>query len=102
MMMSVAHPLFADATKRITDASILRLLGHPVRLKILMTLDMGECNVKNIWECLGMEQCVVSQHLAVLKKHDIITGRRRGAEIIYTIAHPLAQRIVAAIAAQNR
>ena len=94
-MIAVEQTPFTVATNRIIDASIIKSLGHPIRLKILTLLDMRECNVKKIWECLGMEQAVVSQHLAVLKKRGIISGRRRGVEMLYTIVDPLAQRIIA-------
>lgn len=98
MMTAVEQSQFNLENDRNTDASIIKSLGHPIRLKILVMLSMRECNVKNIWECLGMEQAVVSQHLAVLKDRGIIDGRRNGVEVIYTIVNPLAQRIVAALA----
>ena len=88
-MLAVDQTQFNSNSNRKVDALIIRSLGHPIRLKILTMLDRQECNVKNIWECLGMEQCVVSQHLSVLKHHGIIDGRRNGVEMIYTIVNPL-------------
>ncbi|MGE4343171.1 MAG: ArsR/SmtB family transcription factor, partial [Geoalkalibacter sp.] len=35
------------------EAEILKVLGHPVRLKIVAGLMSNSCNVKKIWECLG-------------------------------------------------
>jgi len=63
------------------EADILKVLGHPVRLKIVAGLCTQECNVKHIWECLGLPQATVSQHLALLKNKGIIDGRREGAEV---------------------
>ena len=76
------------------EAEILKVLGHPVRLKIVAGLCTKECNVKNIWECLGLPQATVSQHLALLKNKGIISGKRDGAEVYYSVVHPFARKIV--------
>lgn len=76
------------------EAEILKVLGHPVRLKIVAGLCFKECNVKHIWECLGLPQATVSQHLALLKNKGIIEGTREGVEVRYSVVHPLAKQIV--------
>lgn len=76
------------------EAEILKVLGHPVRLKIVAGLCTKECNVKYIWECLGLPQATVSQHLALLKNKGIIEGKREGVEVRYSVVHPLAKKIV--------
>lgn len=77
-----------------SEAEVLKVLGHPVRLKIVAGLCSRECNVKYIWECLGLPQATVSQHLALLKHKGIIEGRREGVEVHYSVINPLAQKIV--------
>jgi len=79
------------------EAEVLKVLGHPIRLKIVAGLCTQECNVKHIWECLGLPQATVSQHLALLKNKGIIAGRREGVEVRYSVIHPLAKRIVLAL-----
>ncbi|MCK4621353.1 MAG: winged helix-turn-helix transcriptional regulator [Desulfuromonadales bacterium] len=79
------------------ESEILKVLGHPIRLKIVAGLMSQSCNVKKIWECLGLPQATVSQHLALLKNKDIITGRREGVEVFYQVTSPEAKRIVGAI-----
>ncbi|TWJ32755.1 ArsR/SmtB family transcription factor [Geobacter argillaceus] len=76
------------------EAEILKVLGHPIRLKIVAGLCTQECNVKHIWECLNLPQATVSQHLALLKNKGIIEGKRDGVEVFYTVVHPLARKIV--------
>lgn len=76
------------------EAEILKVLGHPVRLKIVAGLCTKECNVKHIWECLGLPQATVSQHLALLKNKRIIEGKRDGVEVHYTVIHPLARKLI--------
>ena len=77
------------------EAEILKVLGHPIRLKIVAGLCTQECNVKHIWECLGLPQATVSQHLALLKNKGIIEGKRDGVEVYYSVVHPLAKKIIA-------
>ncbi|ANA39731.1 MULTISPECIES: ArsR/SmtB family transcription factor [Geobacter] len=84
-----------DKSRNFTDeAEIFKVLGHPVRLKIVAGLCTRECNVKHIWECLGLPQATVSQHLALLKNKGIIEGKREGVEVHYTVVHPLAKKLI--------
>src|SRR5512145_2058527 len=79
------------------EAEILKVLGHPIRLKIVAGLMSQSCNVKKIWECLGLPQATVSQHLALLKNKGIIDGRRDGVEVYYQVVSIQAREIVTAL-----
>jgi len=79
------------------ESEILKVLGHPIRLKIVAGLMSQSCNVKKIWECLGLPQATVSQHLALLKNKNIISGRREGVEVFYQVTSSEARRIVGAL-----
>ena len=76
------------------EAEILKVLGHPVRLKIVACLMSQSCNVKKIWECLELPQATVSQHLALLKNKGIIEGKRDGVEVFYQVTSTEARKIV--------
>lgn len=76
------------------EAEVLKVLGHPIRLKIVAGLCTQECNVKHIWECLGLPQATVSQHLALLKNKGIIEGKREGVEVHYTVVSPMVRRLM--------
>lgn len=78
-----------------SEAEVFKMLGHPMRLKIVVGLCSQECNVKHIWECLGLPQATVSQHLVYLKNNGIISGKRKGVEVHYSVIHPLARQIIA-------
>ncbi|MEJ2199883.1 MAG: metalloregulator ArsR/SmtB family transcription factor [Desulfuromonadaceae bacterium] len=87
-----------DKTKSFDrEAEILKVLGHPVRLKIVAGLMSQSCNVKKIWECLELPQATVSQHLALLKNKGIIEGRREGVEVYYQVISDSARKIVSAL-----
>jgi len=79
------------------EAEILKVLGHPIRLKIVAGLMSESCNVKKIWECLELPQATVSQHLALLKNKGIIEGQRNGVEVFYRVVSNEAREIVGAI-----
>lgn len=95
-------PMTFDKSKTYErEADILKALGHPIRLKIVAGLLAEACNVKKIWECLGLPQATVSQHLALLKNKGIIEGRRNGVEVFYTVISEDARRIVEAVFQQS-
>jgi DNA-binding transcriptional ArsR family regulator len=79
------------------EASVIKMLGHPIRLKIVAGLCFcpQRCNVTHIGECLGLPQATVSQYLSFLKNAGIISGKREGTEMYYSVIHPLAKKIVA-------
>lgn len=83
------------------QAEILKVLGHPIRLKIVAGLMTQSCNVKKIWECLELPQATVSQHLALLKSKQIIAGRRDGTEVYYSVVSAEAKEIVGALFTQQ-
>jgi ArsR family transcriptional regulator len=76
------------------EAEILKVLGHPVRLRIVAGLMSQSCNVKRIWECLELPQATVSQHLALLKNKGIIEGQRDGVEVFYRVVSDTVKEIV--------
>ncbi|MHB8708048.1 MAG: ArsR/SmtB family transcription factor [Desulfuromonadales bacterium] len=88
---------FVKAQNFNREAEILKVLGHPIRLKIVAGLMSQSCNVKKIWECLGLPQATVSQHLALLKNKGIIDGRRDGVEVYYQVVSHQARDIVTAL-----
>ncbi|MEQ1729953.1 MAG: metalloregulator ArsR/SmtB family transcription factor [Vicinamibacterales bacterium] len=70
-------------------AEFFRALAHPVRIEILEVLLRGERSVQELQEALGLEQSVVSQQLAVLRTKNIVSGRKAGTSVRYTVRDPL-------------
>lgn len=70
-----------------TKADILKALAHPTRINILESLRGGERCVCEIIDEVNIEQSNVSQHLAVLKKLDIVSSRKDGLKVIYQVKH---------------
>lgn len=71
-------------------APIIRNAAHPLRLRILDYLQHagGERNVTQIVEAAEAEQAVVSQQLRILKDQGILSARREGTNVFYSIADP--------------
>jgi ArsR family transcriptional regulator len=66
-------------------AQILKSLAQPRRLMILDYLHSGEKSVGELAELLGLPQANVSQHLAVLRAQEIVSTRREGNTIFYSL-----------------
>jgi DNA-binding transcriptional ArsR family regulator len=67
-------------------AALLKAFGNPLRLAILLELRDGEQCVHDLVTALDAAQPLVSQHLKVLKGAGVLEGRRRGKEMVYSIA----------------
>lgn len=75
-------------------AEILKVMGHPIRLTILMGLLEKTSCVKEIWDCLGLPQATVSQHLSILKNKKIIKSKKIGVKREYSIENPFVKSIL--------
>lgn len=69
-------------------ADVFKALGHPSRVKILEFLRDGEKCVYDLIEGLELEQSNVSQHLSVLKRQDLLSSRKEGLKVIYSVTRP--------------
>ena len=63
----------------------MRVLGHPVRLQLLMELMEGERSVNDLARALGVTQSNLSQHLALLREKGILASRREGHQVFYSL-----------------
>lgn len=79
-------------------AETLKVLGHPVRLKMLAGILRDECNVAQIQMKLGLPQSTISQHLSTLRNKGIIKGRREGTKRCYKVVDEMAIKILKLIA----
>jgi ArsR family transcriptional regulator len=69
-------------------AELLKVLSHPVRLRILEILRGGEQCVCHMEAALGLRQAYISQHLIVLRDAGLVSVRREGWNIYYTLMQP--------------
>lgn len=75
-------------------ARVIRILGHPLRLRILESLENGERNVTDLQDELEVTQAVISQQLAILRSEDVVASRREGPRVYYRIIEPKVSHIL--------
>ena len=76
-------------------ANFLKALAHEGRLLILCYLSSGEKSVTELEHLLGSRQAAVSQQLARLRLEGLVTCRREGKTIFYSLGDARAARTIA-------
>jgi len=69
-------------------AEVCKTFGHPKRLIIISTLRNGECTVTELSEQTKIDPSNLSQHLHLLREKGLVTTRREGTKIHYSLSHP--------------
>jgi len=78
-------------------AALLRALSHEGRLMILCHLSSGEKTVGALEYLLDCRQAAMSQQLARLRKDGLVSARRDGKAIYYSISDEKARDLVALV-----
>jgi DNA-binding transcriptional ArsR family regulator len=64
----------------------MRVLSHPLRLQLMEFIDKHEeINVNKIYNSLGLEQSITSQHLRMLREQNLVNTRKEGKKIFYSL-----------------
>ncbi|QIY76201.1 metalloregulator ArsR/SmtB family transcription factor [Streptomyces sp. RLB1-33] len=90
-------------------AEFFRMLGHPVRIRVLELLQDGPKPVRDLLTAIEVEPSNLSQQLAVLRRSGIVTATRTGSTVVYELAGgdvaellAAARRILSVLAAGRR
>ena len=78
-------------------AGFLKLLASGPRLLILCQLIEGEQNVGTLAEKTGLRMTTVSQHMALMRAQNIVTTRRDGTTIYYSLASSIVEDILSVL-----
>jgi len=70
-------------------ANIFQALAHPTRIAIVEVLRDGELPAGAIIERLGLEQANASQHFSILRAKQIVSSRKEGNQVFYSVRDPL-------------
>jgi DNA-binding transcriptional ArsR family regulator len=73
---------------------LLKVLGNPDRLLLLCQLTRGPHCVSELESILGIQQPTLSQQLGVLRDEALVTTRREGKQIFYSIASTEAMAVM--------
>ncbi|HEY1148105.1 MAG TPA: metalloregulator ArsR/SmtB family transcription factor [Pseudoduganella sp.] len=74
--------------------SLLKALANQDRLMLLCQLTAGDHCVSELEESTGIRQPTLSQQLTVLRNEELVTTRREGKQIYYSIASPAALAVL--------
>lgn len=69
-------------------AEFFRMLGHPVRIRVLELLSDGPMPVRDLLSTIEVEASNLSQQLAVLRRAGIVSATREGSTVVYALAGP--------------
>ena len=81
---SIPHPLPEPLVDLI--AGRFRVLGEPMRIRLLDRLRDGDATVRQLQEALGASQQNVSKHLGVLLNAGMVARSKQGTSSVYSIA----------------
>jgi DNA-binding transcriptional ArsR family regulator len=70
-------------------AEFFKALAHPIRIRILEILRSHARSVQELQAELDLDQSTVSQQLAVLRAKNIVTARKEGTTVWYTVRDTL-------------
>lgn len=76
-------------------ADLFKMFADSTRIKILVDLSGGEKNVTEICEDLEMNQSAVSHQLKILRNAKLLTSRREGKSMYYSLADDHVSTIIA-------
>ncbi|MFI2368061.1 ArsR/SmtB family transcription factor [Streptomyces sp. NPDC018833] len=79
-MSAVPVPLYQ------AKAEFFRMLGHPVRIRVLELLQDGPMPVRDLLTAIDIEPSSLSQQLAVLRRSGIVRATRESSTVVYELA----------------
>ncbi len=99
------NPIQPDDFRRLAElhdmasnaCELLKAMSNKWRLMILCQLSEGEKTVGELQGLLGLAQSAVSQHLAILRRENIVQSRKHAQSISYSLAGDDAIKVMATL-----
>ncbi|MFI7063676.1 ArsR/SmtB family transcription factor [Kribbella sp. NPDC050124] len=76
-------------------AEFFKTLGHPARIRVLELLSQREMAVSELLPELRLEASNLSQQLAVLRRAGLVTTRKEGSQVYYSLTSPHVAELLA-------
>lgn len=77
-------------------ANLFKGIAHPLRVRVLEVLAAApEVSVAVLLDDSGLEASHLSQHLSVLRRHNLVVAERRGSQVYYRLAYPQVADLLA-------
>jgi ArsR family transcriptional regulator len=91
-------PFPSDAEQPLYEikANLFKALAHPARIRVLEILSAASepTPVSDILAATDIEPTLLSQHLAVLRRHHVVMAERNGNAVFYRLAHPKVSELL--------
>jgi ArsR family transcriptional regulator len=78
----------------VLNADLFRVLGHPVRVRVLQLLRDGELSVGALQLALALDSSGTSQHLTALRKQGLVASRKEGTTVYYRVKDPRTLKLL--------
>jgi DNA-binding transcriptional ArsR family regulator len=78
-------------------SALLKAMANDNRLRILCLLDGTELSVTELNQRLVLSQSALSQHLAILRRENLVTTRRESQTIYYSLQGERARTLIEAL-----
>lgn len=75
-------------------AEFFKALSHPLRVHILEILCDGDKNVNELQALCKAEGSAVSQQLSILRNKNIVTSRKDGTRVLYSLQDPMIKELL--------
>jgi DNA-binding transcriptional ArsR family regulator len=76
-------------------AEFFKTLGHPARIRVLELLSEREHTVAEMLPEVGIEPAHLSQQLSVLRRAGLVTSRKEGSSVRYSLTNPHVAELLA-------
>lgn len=76
-------------------AEFFKTLGHPARIRVLELLSQREHAVSELLPEVGIEPANLSQQLAILRRAGLVTSRKAGSSVFYSLTSPQVAELLA-------
>jgi DNA-binding transcriptional ArsR family regulator len=86
VVTEVPHPLPDPLVELVAER--FRVLGEPMRIKLMDRLRDGEASVSELQEAVGASQQNVSKHLGILRAAGMVSRSKHGNRTVYEISDP--------------
>ena len=93
-LLKIVNDTMPEETELYDLAELFKVFGDSTRIRILFVLFESEVCVCDLAEMLHMNQSAISHQLKILKQAKLVTGRREGKSVIYSLADEHVRTII--------
>ncbi|WP_087020453.1 ArsR/SmtB family transcription factor [Thaumasiovibrio subtropicus] len=78
-------------------SDLLKSMAHPERLMVLCQLTKEEVSAGQLQQSSGLSQSAFSQHLAILRQHQLVKVRKVSQQVFYSLADDKSRAVIEAL-----